>query len=197
MNAVQPIAFEGRHNFPSGFELWSWYAVQTLPRHEKKVDAELRLKGVESFLPLLSTKRQWSDRRQMVDLPLFSGYVFVQLAGGAAARVSVMRTSGVIGFVGARGTGTPIPDAEIAAVQCVVGNKLPLRSLKAPETGQRVRVIGGSLDGIEGILVAVKGEQSLVISVELLQRSLSISIEGYCVEPARGAFMCRKNVAPS
>jgi transcription termination/antitermination protein NusG len=184
MNAVQPIVFEGPHNFSSDFEPWSWYAVQTLPRHEKKVDAELRLKGVESFLPLVSVKRQRSDRQQLIDLPLFPGYVFVQLAGGPGVRVSVLRTSGVIGFVGARGAETPIPDTEIAAVQCVVGNKLPFRSLQVPEAGQRVRVIGGSLSGVEGAVIAVKGEQSLIISVELLQRSLSISIEGYCVEPA-------------
>ena len=87
------------------------------------------------------------------------------------------------GFVGMRGIGTPIPDMEIAAVQSVVEKRVSLRSFERLEVGQRVRVRGGSLDGVEGVLVAVKGEQRLVISVELIQRSLSISIEGYSVEP--------------
>ncbi len=183
MTAFYPIALESAINSGSGLEPCSWYAVQTLPRHEKKVDAGLRLKGVETFLPLLSEKRQWTDRRQLVDLPLFPGYVFVQIAAGASNRVPVLRTCGVRGFVGGRGLGTRIPDAEIAAVRSVVERKVPFHSLERLEVGQRVRLRGGSLDGVEGVLVAVKGKQSLVISVELIQRSLSISIEGYCVEP--------------
>lgn len=184
MSTVQPIGFESPDHFHAELNLRSWYAVQTLPRHEKKVDAELRLKGVQSFLPLLSVNRQWSDRQQRIDLPLFPGYVFVRIAAGARTRVPVLTTSGVIGLVGTRGIGTTIPDTEIAAVQCVVANKVSFRSWKLLEAGQRVRVRGGSLDGVQGVLVEVKDERSLVISVELLQRSLSISIEGYCVEPA-------------
>jgi len=183
MNTVNPIAFEDASNPGSGLDLSSWYAVQTVPRHEKKVDADLRRKGVGTFLPLLSEKRQWGDRQQLVDLPLFPGYVFVQIAAGSSTRVPVLRTSGVTRFVGVRGIGTPIPDTEIAAVKGVVERKVPFRSFDRLEVGKRVRVRGGSLDGVEGVLVAVKGEQRLVISIELIQRSLSLAIEGYCVEP--------------
>lgn len=160
-----------------------WYAVQSWPRYEKKVEAELRLKGIHTFLPLFSEKHQWSDRLQKVELPLFPGYVFVRIAEGSSHRVPVLRTSGVNGFVGVRGIGTPIPDAEIAAVQSVIENRVPFRSFERLEVGQRVRVRGGSLEGVEGVLVKVQGERSLVISVGLIERSLSISIEGYAVEP--------------
>src|SRR5271170_73417 len=72
-----------------------WYAVQTLPRHEKKVAGELRRKGIESFLPLFPEKHQWSDRERVVDVPLFPQYVFVRISADPTARIAVLRTSGV------------------------------------------------------------------------------------------------------
>jgi transcription antitermination factor NusG len=184
MDAVQPIRFERAANSGAELELSSWYAVQTFPRREKKVEAELRRKGIETFLPLVSEKHQWSDRRHVIDLPLFPAYVFVRIMPRVENRVAVLRAAGVTGFVGVRGIGTAIPDTEIASVQGVVDNKVPFHLSESFGVGQRVRVRGGSLDGVEGVLVAVKGERSLLISIELINRSLCVSIEGYHVEPA-------------
>ena len=183
MNAMDTIELGTAKDLSTPPETRSWYAVQAWPRHEKKIDAELKRKGVESFLPLCTEKRQWSDRQQLVDVPLFPGYVFVRIEAEASTRVPVLRTSGVTGFVGARGLGTPIPNEQIVAVQSVVEQNIGCRSMEHLEVGQRVRIRGGILDGVQGVLVAVRGERKLVISVELIQRSLSISIEGYDVEP--------------
>jgi transcription antitermination factor NusG len=161
----------------------SWYAVQTMPRHEKKVSGELQAKQIESFLPVVSEVRQWSDRKRMIEFPLFPGYVFIRIAAESGARIAVLRTNGVVGFVGVRGTGTPIPECEITAIQAVLTQQVPLEAHPFLNIGQRVRIRGGALDGIEGILDAVKGDQSLVISVELIQRSLALRVAGYHVEP--------------
>jgi transcription antitermination factor NusG len=161
----------------------AWFAVQTRPRHEKRVSAELQEKGISAFLPVVSTIRQWSDRRRVVELPLFSQYVFVRIAQNLNTRVSVLRTNGVTHFVGPRGIGLPIPDQEIERVQRVVAQGVSVAPHPFLNVGKLVRIRGGALDGLQGILTAVNGDQTLVLSVKLIQRSLAIRIAGFAVEP--------------
>lgn len=159
-----------------------WYAIQTRPRYEKKVTGELEGKGVEAFLPLHSATHQWSDRRRVVDLPLFPGYVFVRIAPLLQARVSVLRTNGVISFVGIRNVGIPIPDGEIEGIQAVLEGGVACEPYPYLKVGQSVRIRGGCLDGVSGVLMGVNGDRSLIISVNLIQRSVAVRIEGYNVE---------------
>jgi len=163
--------------------LGRWFAIQTRPRHEKAVANGLQEKGISVFLPLSSAVHQWSDRRRLIQNPLFVGYVFVRVAESSNDRVSILRTAGVTNFVGNRSVGTPIPDSQVEAVRMIVEQGLPFTPHPFLRIGQRVRIQGGSLDGLQGILVAVNGDQSLVVSVELMQRSLAIRITGYRVEP--------------
>jgi transcription antitermination factor NusG len=161
-----------------------WYALQLRPRHEKKVVAELEQKGVSTFLPLVTEVRQWSDRRMKVALPLFSCYAFVNIVPTADARVAVRQSYGVLNFVGNGKEAIPIPENQIESIRRLVDGKVPFIAHPFLEIGQRVRVRGGALDGIEGILERRDhGNQRLVISVQTIQRSLSISVEGYEVEP--------------
>jgi len=160
-----------------------WYAVHTSPRHEKKVAGELRRKGIETFLPLYPEAHQWSDREQIVDVPLFPQYVFVRISVDSNERVGVLRTSGVISFVGARGVGVAIPEVQIAGVRSVIEHRLCANPCSFLDVGKRVRVRGGSLNGVEGILLGLKGDETLVISVQLIQKSLTISVKGFKVEP--------------
>jgi transcriptional antiterminator NusG len=160
-----------------------WFAVQTRPRHEKRVAAELLEKGVSAFLPVVSTVRQWSDRRRVVQLPLFSQYVFVRIARTLTTRVSVLRTNGVTNFVGPRGIGAPIPDQEIEQTRRVIAQGISVSPHVFLHVGKRVRIRGGALDGLQGILTAVNGDQTLVLSVNLIQRSLAIRIAGFVIEP--------------
>jgi len=160
-----------------------WYAVQTMPRHEKKVALELVAKGIECFLPTVSSLRQWSDRQRVIVEPLFAGYVFTWFVPMASNRVALLRTNGVVGLVGERGSGTPIPESEILFIRQLLESRSPIAPHPFLNVGQRVRVRGGSLDGLEGILQSVKGNQSLIVSVELIQRSVSLTISGYIVEP--------------
>ena len=161
----------------------SWFAVQTKARHEKRVAAELEEKGVAAFLPLFTEVHQWSDRKRKVDLPLFTTYVFVRIGGDQSSRISVLQTNSVFRFVGSRGIGIPIPDEQIEALQTIVRRKVPFTPYPFLNLGQKVRVRGGSLDGVCGVLSAVNDDRSLIVSVEGIQRSIAIRIDGYGVEP--------------
>jgi transcription antitermination factor NusG len=160
----------------------AWYAIQTIPRHEKKVNAELGQKGIHSLLPLISEDHQWSDRSVAIDTPLFPGYVFVRIPHEQSSRIAVLRTAGVRGFVGMRGLGDPIPDGQIDGIRAVLSTGTVFDLCSFPSVGQRVRVRGGSFEGVEGILTAINGDQSLVLSVDLIQRSLAIRVTGFRIE---------------
>jgi transcription antitermination factor NusG len=160
-----------------------WYAVHTRARHERVVVQRLREQGVNTFLPLVTEVHRWSDRRKSVELPLFGCYVFVKLAPTGEDRLRVLRIDGVFRFVGARGLGTPIAESQIEAVRTLVGQQVPWSAHPFLQIGQRVRVRGGSLDGVEGILLARNDDNTLVVSIDAIQRSLAVRIEGYDVEP--------------
>ncbi len=162
-----------------------WFAIHTYPRHEKRITTQLVQKDVETYLPLITKLHQWSDRRKQVELPLFPCYAFVRIVPCPEARVQVLRIGGVISFVGAAKQGVPIPDSQIEDIRTLLMNKIPLDPYPFLKIGQRVRVCGGSLKGIEGILVRRSGSRRLIISVDSLERSLSMCIEGIEVEAIR------------
>jgi transcription antitermination factor NusG len=113
---------------------------------------------------------------------MFSCYAFVRIAQTITERLKVLRTPGVLAFVGSERQGTPIPDEQIESLQTAIREKIPCAAHPFISIGQRVRIRGGSLDGTEGILVRHGSEQSVVVSVELLQRSVAIRVEGYAIE---------------
>ena len=168
---------------PGYFDEESWYAVRTRPRFEKKVVGELKHKNVEAFLPLSTSTRQWSDRKARIQLPIFPGYVFVRIAASLANRVAVLRTNGVLNFVGPRDVGVPIADEEIESVRAIVDHDVVFEPYPYLHPGDRVCIRGGPLDGVTGTLEAINGDKSLVISVNLIQRSLAMRVEGFRVEP--------------
>ncbi len=164
-------------------EVENWYGLQTRPRHEKIVAHRLGEKGVTTFLPLVTEVHRWSDRKKSVQMPLFGGYVFAKFVPNRSDRLRVLRVDGVFGLVGASGEGTPIPDAQIEAVRSLVEKEMAWSSHPYLKIGQRVRIRSGALDGMEGILISRNGDRTLVISVEAIQRSLAVRVEGYEVEP--------------
>ena len=160
----------------------NWYAIHTRPRNEKWIAEQLQEKSVSTFLPLLQQVHQWSDRRSKVEIPMFSCYVFVRIAQAKDERLKVLRTLGVLGFVGNERQGTPIPDEQIESLRTAIREKIPCALHPFVSAGKRVRIRGGSLDGVEGILMRQGGDQSLIVSVELLHRSVSIRVEGYDID---------------
>jgi len=162
--------------------LQSWYAVQTRARHERVVSRRLSETGVTTFLPTVTEIHRWSDRKKTVELPLFSCYLFVKLVPSNEERLRVLQVDSVLRFVGIRGLGTSIPDEQIDAVRVLVDEQLPFCCHPFLKIGQRVRIRGGAMDGVEGILTSRNGDQSLVISVDAIQRSLAVRVQGYDLE---------------
>ena len=166
-----------------GLDGASWYAVHTRARHERVVAAQLQEKGVPTFYPTVKETHHWSDRKKVVELPLFGCYVFVKIASTPERRLDVLRVNSVLSFVGVRGQGIPIPDDQILSVQTVLQERLSFSAYPFLKLGQRVRIRSGALNGMEGILVSRNGDRTLVISVDAIQRSLAVRVEGYDVEP--------------
>ena len=174
LNAV-PTAPAGRTDMPQ------WFAVETRHRFEKKVVAQLDNKGFKVFLPLLTEHHTWTDRQKPVTIPLFPGYAFVLLDQSQDSCLAVLRTVGLIRFVSFGGVVAAVPPKEIEDLQLLLQEK-GLFSLHAfTHTGQRVRIRGGCLDGIEGILIQHEKDK-LVISIHSIQRSLAVEIRGYDLE---------------
>ena len=159
-----------------------WYAIHTRAQHEKSVTAHLQSRGITTYLPLVAEVHRWSDRQKLVQMPLFSCYVFVHMPLVPETWAKVVGINGVLRFVGTRWDGVPIPESQIESTRTLLSSKLPYTLHPFLKIGQRVRVRGGSLDGIEGILVARNGNRTLVISVEPVQRSLAVCIDDYSIE---------------
>lgn len=160
-----------------------WYALHTRARHERVVENRLREQGLETFLPTMKEVHRWSDRKKTVEVPLFSCYVFVRCGLSAEDRTKIYRADSILGVVGTRGAGTPIPDDQIEGVRALLAQTGQWRSHPFLKVGQRVRVCGGAMDGVEGIFLSENGDNSLVISVDVIQRSLAVRIDGYDVKP--------------
>jgi len=143
----------------------NWYAVQTRARNEKVISERFREQGLTTFLPLVTEVRRWSDRKKKEELPLFSCYVFVKLvAGNNEERMRVYRTNGVFRIVSMRGEAIPIPDEQIEALRTVVTQQVPWTEHPFLKIGQRVRIRGGSLEGVEGVLLSRNGDRTLIHS---------------------------------
>jgi transcription antitermination factor NusG len=160
----------------------AWYAVQTRSRHEHLVACHLASRGIVEYLPTFFETHVWSDRRKKIEVPLFPGYIFVQIKPLNEHRVQVLRAPGVVRLVGSEPGGTPIPSEQIQYIRTLIDQNLPWNSHPFLKVGQRVRIRGGALDGMEGIFTRRSGIDTLVISVDAIQRSLSITIQGYALD---------------
>jgi transcription antitermination factor NusG len=158
-----------------------WYALQVRPRYEKQIASTLLSKGYEGFLPLYRHRSRWSDRIKEVQLPLFPGYLFCRF--DVNKRLPILVTPGVMHVVGIGKTPHPVDDEEIAALQAVVISGLQAEPRSYLTVGRKVRIELGPLAGVEGILTALKGAHRLVVSVNLLQRSVSVEIDEGWITP--------------
>jgi transcription antitermination factor NusG len=159
-----------------------WYAIRTRSRHEKKSTQRLQEAGIETFLPVAHQVREWSDRKKIVELPLFPGYGFVRINYLSGDRIRVLSVHGIVSFVGANGSGTPVPEQQIQDLRTLMLHKTACQPHPYIAVGRRVRIKGGALDGVEGVLTEQREDRSLVISLDPIQRSVSIRIEGYELE---------------
>lgn len=158
-----------------------WFAIQTRYRYEKKVAAQLDQKKCEVYLPLRTEWHKWSDREQAITIPVFPGYAFVHLDQSYIARQSVLQTAGLMGFVSFGGTVVSVPSKQIEDLRLILREKELFSMHPFICAGHRVRIRGGCLDGLEGVLLQ-RDKGKLIISIESIQRSLAIEVQGYDLE---------------
>jgi transcriptional antiterminator NusG len=157
-------------------EQFPWYGIRTRSNHERVAATVLTGKGYEPYLPVYRVRRRRGDAVVESEHPLFPGYVFCRF--DVKTRLPILTTTGVISVLGFGKEPVAIPDEEIEAVRAVLRSGLPAEPCAYLREGQRVRVTHGSLDGVEGILVKKKNQLRMVISVTMLQRSISVEIDG-------------------
>lgn len=175
-------------NYSSGSR---WFAAWTRSRQEKSAAAMLSTLGVTHFLPLISQIHQWSDRKQNVTVPLFSGYLFVRMNLAKGSRLEVLNASGIAGLVGNQMGPLPIPDHQIESIRIVLETQTQCTVLPLLNEGDHVRVLRGPLAGVEGCLVRNNSSSRLSISIEMIHKSLMINVSRDDVE-----LVEHKNVNP-
>ena len=165
---------------PSNGDL-HWWALYTRHQHEKVVAEMLSAKGFEVLLPLYDSIRRWKDRQKVLSLPLFPCYVFVR--GGVRRRLEVVSTPGVHMILNHGEHIALIPENEIHAIRRTMEGRFHMEPHPFIRCGDRVRVIRGSLQGVEGILIRKKNQFRLVLSVDMLAKSVAVEIDAADVEP--------------
>jgi transcription antitermination factor NusG len=160
-----------------------WFAAYTFGNHEKRVAETLAGKGVEHFLPLYESVRRWSDRKMRLQRPLFPGYVFVRIR--TQERLRVQRVQGVVRLVGFNGQLTALPDDEIEILRRALTTQISVAPHPFLAAGTRVRIVRGPLAGLSGVTVRRKGCMRVVLSIELIQRSVIVDLDATDLEPIR------------
>lgn len=158
-----------------------WYAAYTHPRHEKKVAEQLDKRGIENFLPMYRSVRQWKDRRKELDLVLFPGYIFVCLS--PCDRLRVLQLPGVVRFVTFNGQPATLPGNDLLALRNALEQGLRAENHPYLNVGRKVRVVNGPLTGANGILQRVKTNSRIVISIDAIMRAVSVEINEADVVP--------------
>ncbi|MFZ3262596.1 MAG: UpxY family transcription antiterminator [Terriglobales bacterium] len=159
----------------------SWYAVSVYPRHEKQVAQMCQAKGVNYLLPLYSSLRRWKDRKKRLEMVLFPGYVFVNIA--LTERLRVLVLPGVARFVTFHGQPAVVSDCEIRALGVGVESGLSIQPHPYLQRGRRVRVRNGPMAGVEGILVRRKDSFRVIISIDMIARSVAAEVDEGDIEP--------------
>ena len=163
-----------------------WYAVHTRSRHEGKVSTSLAQKSIPTFLPKIEVWSRRKDRRKKIQLPMFPGYVFVQIdQADNQSRLDILKTAGVVRILGTTlgNVPVPVPDEKIEAIRRLVESKVEIQHFRYPRVGERARILDGPFKEIEGLVVKADPRKDLfVITIEILQRAVAIEMQGFQVE---------------
>jgi len=158
----------------------NWYAVYTIVRHEKAVNSALLEKDIETFLPLREVISQWKDRKKKVLLPLFPGYLFIN--SNLEDRLTILNTPGIVRILGVTGSPIPIPDEQVEAIKKLIESRLPYDPYPYYNEGKMVMVVNGPLQGVVGRILQKRTSNKLILSVDLIKRSVSVEVQAEDVE---------------
>jgi transcription antitermination factor NusG len=165
-----------------------WYAVQTRPHHEKRVEERLRMTSLQTFLPVHRCRHLWKNGVHAdLEMPLFPCYLFARAS--MYDRVNVLRIPGVLGLASSSSHPSKISAAEIETLRAAVES---LRATPHPylNAGDRVRIISGPMAGMEGVLIRRRQELRVVLSIEIIMRSIAVEVSEFEIEAIRSARCC-------
>ena len=162
----------------------NWYAVYTRPRFEKQVLKGLVDQGIEGYLPLIKTMRQWSDRKKMVEVPLFSSYVFVHI--NRSSYDQVLQTHGVVKYITFEGKAATIPSDQIDNLKIIIdSNEKVETTWESRRKGDQVIVTAGSLKGLKGELITEGNRKKVMIRIQGIDQNLTVEVHSSLIEAIR------------
>ncbi len=162
----------------------NWYALHVKSRHEFVTESELRCKGIETYLPSVKKLRRWKDRKKLIDFPLFPGYLFAHIQPNPEEFLKVLQTRGAVTLLYDRpGCPASVPSEEISSIKILVESGKELDIYPDLKEGSRVRIRKGPLNGAQGILNKKEAQYMFLINLELLGRSVGVTIYADDVEP--------------
>lgn len=173
----------------------NWYAIHARSNCEKRVSSLLTESGIENYLPSFREVHQWKDRKKVVDVPVFPGYLFLRFQDSGAARMTIARGEGVVRILGTEEKIEAIPDEEIEGLRLLLSGGAGCMAHPLLREGSWVRVKRGALKNLEGLLVRVKNQARLVLSINLLSQSVSTEVDARDVEYLRPADETTRRVA--
>lgn len=169
----------------TGEEHCRWYAIHTYSRHEMKVASTLERKSIKSFLPRLTVTSRRRDRKLLINVPLFPGYLFVHTDLNDWAYYNIIRNPSVVRILGSKGQCTEVPDETVASIQKLLNSGQPVFPWAQLTPGKQVRVAEGPLAGAIGVILRSKGKKRLIVGVEILGRSVCAELAEETVEAYR------------
>jgi transcription antitermination factor NusG len=154
----------------------AWFALQTRYRYEERIATELQAKGFESYLPTLRETHTWKDRRKVLDVPAFGGYLFARFEPSLHNRVRVLETSGVVKLLGNHGMPEPVSHAQIESLRLALQSGIPCSRQPYVEVGTSVRVCRGPLTGLEGRVLRMGNKLNVVVNVASVCQAIAVEV---------------------
>src|SRR5712691_4426008 len=188
-----PQSIGAAHSLPVTTQPRPWYAVYTRARHEKRVAEQLTERSVEFFLPLCRSFHCWNDRSRLVELPLLPGYLFVRIA--VKDRLLVLQIPSVVRLLSFQGHPVALPDCEVERIHQALLTNVRMEPHPYLKLGSCVRIKRGPFEGAEGIVVRSKNIFRVVISLDLLLRSIAVELDAADLERIPGSPSDRNGVA--
>ena len=164
-------------DLPACLPTKQWYAVYTIVRHEKAANARVAERGIDTFLPLREIKSRWKDRIKTIQSPLFPGYFFVNMKGSVEEQLNVLNTRGVVRILADGPNPVAIPDEQIRAIQMLVHSQMEYEQDPYDLKGGDAIVARGPLSGVRGKIIEQRGSHRLILSVDLIQRSVAVEVD--------------------
>jgi transcriptional antiterminator NusG len=161
-----------------------WYAIHTCSRHEAKVESALQRKNLETFLPRINVPSRRRDRKLLINIPLFPGYLFVHTELDIGVYYQIVSAKSVVRLLGPNGHAVPVPQEIIDSIKIIVAGDHVYYPWRYLEKGRQIRVVEGPLAGTIGVILKRKEKKRrLVVALELFQRSVAVELEDEAVEP--------------